>query len=70
MKIIPVRICDPVEDENGIHMEEYIEEWKYEDDQVRDNDFCTICGRSTYPDCTKGCRKREYALKFYAEHPQ
>lgn len=67
MKVIPVRVCDPVENENGIYMKEYIQELTFEDSQVRDNDFCTICGRSTYPNCIEGCKKRAYALQFYAE---
>lgn len=26
-------------------------------DLGRDHDMCNICGRSTYPECMKGCRK-------------
>ncbi len=28
---------------------------EFEDDQVRDNDLCTICGVPAYPECIKTC---------------
>lgn len=44
-----------VEDENGKHIVESTEFLDIPDDQVREEDICTICGFPDYPECKKTC---------------
>ena len=48
-----------VEDESGKHIEHSTEILEIPDDQVRDEDICTICGSPIYPECKKICHNFE-----------
>lgn len=53
--ILEIQVSDWVEDENGGHMEHYIEKKEIPDDQVREDEICTICGFPDYPNCKETC---------------
>ncbi|MBQ3432087.1 MAG: hypothetical protein IJG23_04815 [Clostridia bacterium] len=53
---IKIRVSDFVEDEDGGYsVKHYIEEREVPDDQVREDEICTICGFPDYPQCKKTC---------------
>ena len=56
---IEVEVSEWVDDSAGGHFKHYTEIKKTPDEQVRDNDFCTLCcalhGSENYPECKNGC---------------
>lgn len=54
--IMEIEVHDIVKDEDGgYHTECHIEKREIPDDQVREEDICTICGFPDYPNCKKTC---------------
>ena len=56
MKEIEVSTYTPVRDENGVHFEVTKHVEKYTDDQVREDDLCTRCQNTGYPECRENCQ--------------
>lgn len=53
---IKIRVSDFVEDEDGGYsVKHYIEVREVPDDQIREDEICTICGFPDYPQCKKTC---------------
>lgn len=56
---IEVEVSEWVDSSKGGYFKHYTETKKIPDEQVRDNDYCTLCstfsGADTYPECKKGC---------------
>lgn len=55
MKTIRLELSEFVDDANGGHFEERIEDLVFRDDQVRHEDLCTVCGWPDYPGCIAEC---------------
>ena len=56
---LEIEVSEQVDDSTGGHFKHYTETKKNPDEQVRDNDYCTLCstrgGADTYPECKNGC---------------
>ena len=63
MKTIEIESYMPIRDENGMHFEATKRYETYSDDQVREDDVCTMCGMPNYPECTKTCQGYQFELE-------
>lgn len=70
MKTIKIDSHEFVKDENGGHFKVTTRYETYTDEQVRDNDLCTVCGSSAYPKCTEVCQGYEFLLLQQAREAQ
>lgn len=56
---LEIEVSEWVDDSSGDHFKHYTETKKISEEQVRDNDYCTLCstrgGADTYPECKNGC---------------
>ena len=56
---LEIEVSEWVDDSSGGHFKHYTETKKISEEQVRDNDYCTLCcaisGAENYPECKNGC---------------
>ena len=64
MKTIEITSYEPIHDEKGSRRKITKRIETFNDNEVRDNDFCTLCRSPIFPECTKTCPYREAAMKY------
>ncbi|MCM1525249.1 MAG: hypothetical protein NC120_12420 [Ruminococcus sp.] len=55
MYTIHHKVCKPVKINGKWDLEDYEYDEEIPDEQVRHCNVCTVCGMSSYPECTKTC---------------
>ncbi len=58
-----MNVMEWVEDKDGGHFEEHMEEREYDNSDNRHCDLCIVCGFPEYPECTKWCQSEKWRLE-------